>query len=114
MKQHELNRQQSLARVKRVIDLQEQGMTRREACDKLGYRYDTMCRAIRRYYAGDTGKEKLEYGRHEVLKDPIVKLYRAGKSQKDIASIFGVSQHTVSRYVLGSDGYVRRHHRSEK
>lgn len=49
MKQHEINRQRSLERVMRVIDLQEQGMSRREACERLGFRQDTTARAMQNF-----------------------------------------------------------------
>lgn len=49
MPQHEINRQRSLERVLKVIELQEQGMTRKEACAQLGYRLDSTARAVQNF-----------------------------------------------------------------
>lgn len=47
--QHEINRQKSLERVMKVIQLQYQGFTRKEACEKLGYRPDSTARAVQKF-----------------------------------------------------------------
>lgn len=104
-------KQQKLNRIKLVISLTNQGMTQRQACDKLGLNHYVMSRNIRRWKREQMTEE-------EAMADEMACRSKPDRDEsifmewsdmipiKDIASMHGISINTVNKILRRNPAYV--------
>lgn len=104
-------KQQKLNRIKLVISLTNQGMTQRQACDKLGLNHYVMSRNIRRWKREQMTEEEAMADEMSCRSKPnrdwaLFELWSAGWKIKDIAAHFGMAVNTVNKILRRNPAYV--------
>lgn len=104
-------KQQKLNRIKLVISLTNQGMTQRQACDKLGLNHYVMSRNIRRWKREQMSPADAiaDITAHQSKPDRdrrVFVMWEIGKPIKEIASFNGISVNTVNKILRRNPAYV--------
>lgn len=114
-------KQRSLERIQQVINLTNQGMTQRAACDKLGLNHYVMSRNIRRWKREQMTEEEAEMDakahRSKPDRDAVIYAqWRGGMPLKEIANEHSVSINTVNKALRRNPTYdvFKIHYEREK
>lgn len=104
-------KQQKLNRIKLVISLTNQGMTQRQACDKLGLNHYVMSRNIRRWKREQMSPAQALEDEAACRSKPerdewIFNLWKTGYAIKDIADEMDISVNTVNKILRRNPAYV--------
>lgn len=104
-------KQQKLNRIKLVISLTNQGMTQRQACDKLGLNHYVMSRNIRRWKREQMSPaqaklDEFAYRSKPTRDDDIFELWKASYKIKEIAALHGLAVNTVNKILRRNPAYV--------
>lgn len=104
-------KQQKLNRIKLVISLTNQGMTQRQACDKLGLNHYVMSRNIRRWKREQMTEEEAMADEMACRSKPdrdadIFNNWKNGVEIKMIAWGYGISINTVNKILRRNPAYV--------
>lgn len=104
-------KQRSLERIQSVINLTNQGMTQRAACDKLGLNHYVMSRNIRRWKREqmspyDAQLDELVYKSKPERDKRMFEEWKSGLMIGDIADWHGVSINTVNKILRRNPAYV--------
>lgn len=103
-------KQRSLERIQQVIDLTNQGMTQRAACDKIGLNHYVMSRNIRRWKREQMTEEEAELDARACRSKPdrdesLYKDWKSGCKIADIAADHGISINTVNKILRRNPSY---------
>lgn len=103
-------KQQKLNRIKLVISLTNQGMTQRQACDKLGLNHYVMSRNIRRWKREQMSPLEAEVDERAYRSKPnrdarIFYQWQKGSAIKDIAADMDLSINTVNKILRRNPNY---------
>lgn len=104
-------KQQKLNRIKLVISLTNQGMTQRQACDKLGLNHYVMSRNIRRWKREQMTEEEAKRDEESCRAKPdrdadVFELWKEGFQIQEIAAMHGLSINTVNKILRRNPAYV--------
>lgn len=104
-------KQGKLRRIHQVIDLTSQGMTQRQACDKLGLNHYVMSRNIRRWKREQMSPYEADLDERAHRSKPqrdsdIFDLWYDGWEIKIIAAQYGLSINTVNKILRRNPAYV--------
>lgn len=103
-------KQQKLNRIKLVISLTNQGMTQRQACDKLGLNHYVMSRNIRRWKREQMTEEEAMADEMAFRSKPerdefVFKAWGMGWKIKEIAANCNISVNTVNKILRRNPSY---------